>query len=313
MKYLFVVNPVSGKRNAETTLIPRIHAYFSANNFDYAVEVTQYPKHATEIVKAYAEAGGDLRVCACGGDGTLHEVACGAVGFGNVEMTCCPVGGGNDFIKCFGDAESFLDFDMITHAKSIPIDLLTVNDTYCINIVSVGLDADICEAIPKYRKIKLLRGPMAYNLAMIECTFFKPLGKQLHVEVGDDIELNGSFILSVASNGRVYGGGYYATPDAEVDDGIIDFVAVEKMNLPRIASMIAVYKKGKHIDNGAVIPSLDDKMCYHRANRIKMTSQKEFIVNMDGETLVTDCVEIGVLRHALRFVVPAQTAKTDTP
>ena len=306
MKYVFIVNPHSGKREAEKEVIPYIHSYFEGKTLEYAVDVTEYPMHAAEIAAGYlkAEPKQKFRFFACGGDGTLNEVVTGAAGHTNTEIACFACGGGNDFIKCFDvPADNFRDVAKLVESESTPIDLLKVNDKYCINIVSVGLDADISNAVIKYRKAKFLRGPMAYNLALLEC-ILKPIGKNLKIEIGDDIVLENKYVLAVAGNGNFYGGAYRATPEAKLDDGIIDIITVDKMSLPRVASMIPIYKKGEHLVDGRIIEKLADKLSYYRTDKIRISSDKDFIVNIDGERFSTGDMDVSLLKKAIRFVVP---------
>jgi len=304
MKYVYIVNPVSGKKNAEKTLVPEIHEYFKDKDLDYEVVLTERPHHATELARSCASSGDEVRICSCGGDGTLNEVVEGVVGHDNVELSCYSCGGGNDFVKSFGSVSDFRRVATLVEGDSVPVDVLTVNDRYCINILSVGLDADISEAVIKYRKVKFLRGPGAYNLAMLECVFLKPMGKDFTVELDGKEPYSNSFTLVVAGNGRVYGGSYRATPEAKVDDGIIDIVSIKKLSLPKVAKLISKYKAGVHIKDGVIIDELVDKMEYYKTAKFKISAQNEFVVNIDGERIRTDCIQVGIIRHALKFIVP---------
>lgn len=305
MRYVFVINPISGKRDIQEMLVPKIHEYFRDKALDYIIELTERPKHATEIVKKHAESMEKIRVCACGGDGTLNEVAAGAYSYENVEIACYPCGSGNDFIKSLGgEADDYRDISVMVTGKSIPVDIMTVNDRFCINIMSVGIDADISEAVIKYRKAKFLRGPMAYNLALLEC-ILKPLGKNFKIKIDDKLELNDKYLLAVAGNGRVYGGGYNAVPQAQIDDGKMDIVLVENMKLSRITNVIPVYKRGEHLVDGRIVEELADKLSFCRAGKMEISSEEEFIVNIDGERFHTKYVKAGMIKKALRFVVPA--------
>jgi YegS/Rv2252/BmrU family lipid kinase len=306
MEYLFVVNPMSGKRDAETRIIPEIERYCGERSLDCAIEVTRYPHHATEIVERYAAKGTGLRACACGGDGTLNEVATGAIGHDNVELACYACGGGNDFVKSFGSREDFNSASVV-EGESVPIDILTVNDRYCVNILSIGLDADVCASIERYRHIPALRGPAAYNLALVE-RVMRPIGKELDIEI-DGESVSGRYTMLTVGNGEFYGGGYHATPEARTNDGVIDVVLVRKMGLVEVVGLISTYKKGEHIIDGKVIAPLRDKLWYYKAGRLKIKSQKEYVVNIDGEILRAKTLNIGILRGALRFVVPRAADK----
>lgn len=303
MKYLFIINPMSGRRDADKILIPQIEEWAKGRGVDYSIEVTQYQRHATEIVHDYAAKYDALRVCACGGDGTISETAAGAVGYKHVEMAIYPSGGGNDFIKCFADKDVFLNFDAVVDGESIPIDMLKVGDYYCINILSVGIDADINQGTSRYRKVKMFRGPMAYNLSLVE-HLFKPMGKHLHITIDDNLELKDHYILVAAGNGQVYGGGYRATPEAKLNDGKMDIVAITKMNLIKIAQVLGIYKKGQHIKDGVIVEKLQENVEFIRAEKLTIQSDKEFVVNIDGESIRDTAIEVAIEPLSLRLVLP---------
>lgn len=303
MKYLFIVNPMSGRRDADKILVPQIEDWAKGKDLDYTIEVTQYARHATELVAQYAKQHKKLRVCACGGDGTISEAAAGAVNQKHVEMAIYPSGGGNDFVKCIGEQKDFLDFDIVVEGESVPIDMMRVGDYYSINLMSVGIDADINYGTARYRKLKAFRGPMAYNLSLVE-HLFKPMGKQIKLTVDDNVELNDNFILVAAGNGQVYGGGYRATPEARLDDGLIDIVTIDKMNLIKIAQVLGIYKKGEHIKDGAVVKKLEPHMNFLRAKKLAIQCAKPFIINIDGESITDSYVEVTMMPRSLNLILP---------
>ncbi len=307
MKYLFILNPVSGKGDARTTVAPVIRAWFADKELDWEIVETQYPQHAKELAFEAAQSGEPLRICACGGDGTLSEVVCGVFGCDHVEVAHYPCGSGNDFVKCYGDMGAFRSVEAVVGGVAQPVDLLRVNDRLCMNLISVGIDADVAHGMNSWRKYKFLSGPMCYNLALVGC-LFKPLGKQMRLTVGDEV-LEGCFTLAAAGNGKVYGGGYMATPDALVDDGVIDVVAVDKIPLLRIARVLGIYKKGQHYQNGEVVEELRDCLRYFKTDRLKIESPKDFFLNIDGEIVRTNSASVEMLHHSLRFVVPPVYAK----
>ena len=77
MKYVFIVNPVSGHKDKEA-IFNRIRSAFRLLDDEMIVEETDHSGHAREIATAYATKYGDrcVIVC-CGGDGTVHEIANG--------------------------------------------------------------------------------------------------------------------------------------------------------------------------------------------------------------------------------------------
>ena len=70
-------------------------------------------RYIKEICEANAASGEQLRIYACGGDGTINEAVNGAFGYENVEIGAVPMGTGNDYsyIRNYGTATDFLDME----------------------------------------------------------------------------------------------------------------------------------------------------------------------------------------------------------
>ena len=92
-----------------------------------------------------------MRIYACGGDGTINEVANGIAGSDNAAMTCIPVGTGNDFLKIFGPESRarFSDLAALSRGPQAAMDLIDCNGHLGIDIVCTGLDARI-EYVPEH-------------------------------------------------------------------------------------------------------------------------------------------------------------------
>jgi len=312
MKYCYIINPIAGQKELPAKLIPLIEDGFKHSNLDYEIAVTQHPKHASEITRQLAKTNEAVRICAMGGDGTLNEVVSGAIGFDNVEVGCYPSGSGNDFIKYFGTREDFIDFEYIVDAPSVELDVIKINDRYCLNIFSLGIDANVAYDIPHYRRLPLMSGPMAYNLSLA-VNFVKKLGSKITL-FANDSDYTFDCLLLAVGNGRVYGGGYYAAPEAIADDGLLDIVAVKTIPRLRIASVIPVYKKGKHLIGGKVVESLRDVITYFRTDKLRISADSEIVVNLDGESARMKDMEISVIHKGIRFLVPTHlTSKEAAP
>ena len=110
MKHLFIVNPVAGGKDRREYVAEQARRALEGSEDAYEVYVTTAPMDACAKIAAEAASGEELRVYACGGDGTLNECVNGAVGHSNVAVTHFPCGTGNDFIKMFGEEkERFFD------------------------------------------------------------------------------------------------------------------------------------------------------------------------------------------------------------
>ena len=101
MKYIFIANPNAGKKDA----IQRINEQLNSltTKIDYEIYETKGKKDAERFVKEYSADNVDEKVCfiACGGDGTISEIANGLVGTSNKSFAILAFGSGNDFIKYY--------------------------------------------------------------------------------------------------------------------------------------------------------------------------------------------------------------------
>ena len=305
MKHVFIVNPVSGKADASLYLVPKLIEAAAQAGVDYAVELTRYPKHASELARQYSESGETVRLYACGGDGTLNEVLYGAYPYRNAEVASIPCGSGNDVVRNFGVAEDFLNLADNIAGSAVPVDLIAVNNGISAAICSVGIDSEVAYGIPKYRRLPLCGGQMAYNLSIVE-RLLRPIGKKMRITVDDEV-LEDDCLIAAVCNGATYGGGYWAAPMSDLQDGMLDVIVVKKIGRLRIAGVLAKYKNGEHYQDGHVVSEFADIMEYRRARRVSVAPVEtgDVIVNIDGECAPAPALCAQVLPMAARFVLPA--------
>ena len=107
MKHVFIINPAAGKYDHTEEYSGRIAAACASRGLDYEICVSEEPGGCRDLAREAASRGGEVRIYACGGDGTLNGVVNGVVGFDNVAVTHFPGGSGNDTIKIFSDPAAF--------------------------------------------------------------------------------------------------------------------------------------------------------------------------------------------------------------
>lgn len=304
MRHIFIVNPVSGKADASGTLVPKIIAAAKALGIEYRVLLTEHPGHAVQLAREAAQPGAPVRLYACGGDGTLNEVLLGAAPYENAEVACVPCGSGNDFVRNFGTSEPFLDLPDLIQGAAVPIDLIETQYGIAAAICSAGLDAQVAYGIPRFRRLPLCGGSMAYNLSIVQCVCGR-LGHKLRV-VADGEEQAGEFLMLAICNGTAYGGGFLAAPEAKLNDGLLDLVLVKKIGRLRMAQVIGLYKSGRHIQNGRVVPELADVISYKKVRRVELETLdgRPIIVTQDGECAPRNKLTASVKPSAARVVLP---------
>ncbi len=299
MRYVFIVNPAAGKKNPYNSVFPLIQEYFRQNGLECVTHITNQPKQATELTRQQAAKGDAVRVFAVGGDGTLSEVAAGAVGMENVEVGVIPCGSGNDYVKTFGEISDFLSPEKQLRAKSRWVDMIESEGHFSINLCSIGLDAKVGYEMVKFKNIPFLSGPAAYNLAVAKVLAGK-LGEHLKITIDGGEVYEGDYLFALAGSGRYYGGGYCGAPQSLPDDGLLDFILIKKPGITRIPPLIKIYKAGGHLES----PLFRDILTFRRGKRMDVEAKKPTITNFDGECHVIDRVYFQVVPKAVRFIVP---------
>ena len=300
MKHLFIVNPIAGGSDKTEFVSARIAQYFSGREGDFEIYTTKEPMDACEKIKREAQLCSELRVYACGGDGTLNECVCGAAELPNVAVTCFPTGTGNDYIKMFGDDKGrFLSIEDLIEGEVRKIDVIRCNERYCLNICSVGIDARIGTEVHKYSKLPVIGGATAY-VTSTAVNFIKGIKQELRV-VCEGKLYYGEMSLICACNGRYYGGGFNPVPDAVPDDGVIDFLIVKGVSRLTFARLVGAYANGKYADYPQYITHI-------RGQRMEIESEKEIVVNVDGESLYAKRVVMEMIPAGINFIFPRQMA-----
>ena len=158
MKHLFIINPAAGSRDRTKEYTKKIQEVCGARGLDFEIHVSKAPGDCTRIARQAVQTGQPVRLYACGGDGTLNEVAAGAAGSPNAAVTVFSGGSGNDFVKLFSQPEAFRDLQRLLDSEEATFDMIRVGDDLALNICSVGLDARIGTDVARYKRLPLLSG-----------------------------------------------------------------------------------------------------------------------------------------------------------
>ncbi len=300
MKHLFIVNPIAGGTDKTEFVRERAAECFAGRQDEYEIYTTKAPMDARDEIVRRARPGERLRVYACGGDGTLNECVCGAAEAKNVQLTVFPTGTGNDFIKMFGpDSRRFFELRELVDGDIRPIDLIRCNGRPCLNICSVGIDARIGTDVHKYSSLPLIGGATGYVVSTL-VNVIKGIKQHVRISCGGTV-YDGDLTLACACNGRFYGGGFNPVPEARPDDGLIDFLIVPGVSRAKFIRLVGQYAKGKY----ASYPQL---IRHVRARHMEIESEKEIVINVDGEAMYARRIDISIQPRAVAFIFPSQMA-----
>ena len=276
--YYFVVNPVSGRGKGEA-FGRRLQQKLAELKLDYQLEYTTKPMHAQDLA---AKASDKFEVIVVvGGDGTLQEALNGMVN-SNAAIGILPVGSGNDFVRAVPiptDLDKSLKILLNDRRKKI--DLAQANGRIYHNGVGVGFDA---WAVHTGNQVTWLRGNAIYLYSVLHTlASFKP--QEVEITFNDQTIVNDYFLMTIA-NGVSLGGGFYLTPDAKLDDGLLDLCLIQNMpKLSIIKNLLKVYS-GKHKE--------DPRVDIVHTKEIQIRSEKGFAVHADGELMSLNMQELNI-------------------
>ncbi len=232
------------------------------------MEQTQGPWHAAEL--ADRATGKFPVVVVVGGDGTFNEVLNGVFGK-KVTIGLIPVGSGNDFVRST-DIPFGLDLALkkVLNGKVRRIDVGKANDRYFHNGLGIGFDA---WTVQTSLNVRYLRGNAMYLYSVLR-TLISYRPNPLTIKMNGQTLRNDYFMISVGNGGSM-GGGFKLTPDARIDDGVLDVCLIQNMPTASILKNLIKVYSGKHKD--------DPRVDILRTNKLQISSDKGFALHADGE------------------------------
>jgi len=295
MKHIFIINPAAGSRDRTQEYAPMIRHACNTRDLDFEIEISKGPGDCTRIARQAAEIGEEVRLYACGGDGTLNEVMAGAAGYPNAAITVFSNGSGNDFVKLFDDPRAFFDLERLMDAEEATFDLIRCNEDLAINICSVGLDARIGTDVSNYKRLPLLHGFRAYAASTV-VNVIRGTSEHYKVEVDGEV-LDDKFTFICVCNGRYYGGGFNPSPEADPTDGKLDVLLVKHVSRAQVPFIIGKYKDGRYKE-------LEKFARYIKTDSLRITCDGPTAINLDGELRTATVAEFRVAEEKIRFFYP---------
>jgi YegS/Rv2252/BmrU family lipid kinase len=237
-----LVNPKSGNGKGVKALLI-IKNILDEKGIAYNVYETEYPHHATEIVrKLNKQPHTDLIMM--GGDGTFNEVLNGIDNFETINVGAIPCGSGNDFARAAKFSTNAAEaMEVILKNNLGYVDFIQLEDRRALNCAGAGMDVDV---LVKYNKMKGSNPELKYLLALISTLLHLRFHK-LRLTVNGEVQEKNVFLIVVA-NGTSIGGGMPISPNSAVDDKMLNIVAINKLPKRKILPTLLKFLKGKHID-----------------------------------------------------------------
>ncbi|MBO6046378.1 MAG: hypothetical protein J6P61_01365 [Erysipelotrichaceae bacterium] len=283
MKHVFILYH---HKKSSHPFIPVIHQVMKG--MDYDICISEYIDHASEIVERYEE---PTRFYSVGGDGMVNQVMQKIVGTEH-QLVVLPYGSGNDFTRIIykkRNPRKILERSLYKKGKLV--DVLKINDRYAMNSICFGIDASIANAVHDESQFKFVPSRYTYAIGILQRirSYNFPNAK---IVVKNDVVYDGPISVCAMMNGRCYGGGFYVTPQAEIDDGMMDFTVlpkIKKKTFPKYVALILKKKLSSHPD----VLTMKVK---------EMKVYTEVSANIDGDEMHADEYHIKVVPAALYLV-----------
>lgn len=289
MPLTLLVNP-SSAGGKSLKLLPRVEAVLDARRVEFRVERTRSLEHGVDLAQRAVELGEVPVVIS--GDGLMGAVG-GALAGTDTPVGLIPGGRGNDLARALGipdEPEAAIEVVLAGHSRRI--DVGEANGKRFLGIVSVGFDSE-CNRLAN--ETHFIRGNLVYAYSMVRTLIGWRSARFTVVAGGERKRLEGYFV-DVANN-SVYGGGMYIAPEAEIDDGLFDVVAITEVGKLRFLRGLRDVLRGAHIDK--------EEVTTFRASRLELDASRPFPVYADGDHLTDLPVSLKVLPRCLSILVPA--------
>ena len=271
-KYLIIYNPTAGKKGNKKWIDKLAERIEQNGGYCEVYETTGINDGRKEVCRSAHKF--DIVVSA-GGDGTLNEVAAGILeSKSDAKLGILPIGSGNDYYRNFANPK-----DMDTAMKSIvsgKVNMIDVgkseDNTYLLNIASIGLD---CLTVKNAKKLKKIAGgPFGYFLSLIySLATFKKQNLTIYI---DENKIYSKSSLYCFGCGKTYGGGIKIMPWSGNFTGKFEIVNISEINKGLLIFFAPSIALGLHT-------KFEKYVKVYSAKKIRVESENKFDFNLDGE------------------------------
>ncbi|MFW6035393.1 MAG: diacylglycerol/lipid kinase family protein [Halothermotrichaceae bacterium] len=227
-----------------------------------------------------------------GGDGSINIILNAMMEKSiDLPLGIIPAGTANDFASFLNMPDSFEDcFDLLLKRNLYKVDIGCVNNKYFINDCVGGLFSSVSHKTPQQNKNRL--GMFAYYMNGVrKITELKPI--PLKITTAQEV-IKDNFYLFLILNSKGAGGFRNLAPDAEIDDGLFDFIGVKSRNIFNLSTSVIDFLRNKKPSNDSIIYRQSN---YYKIERFDNNQNK--YCDTDGEEGPPYPLEVKVLPQAL--------------
>ena len=285
-----IVNPVANGKKAKKCA-EAVKKRLIERGADFEFHYTNGPKHATEIARELS--GKSDVIVALGGDGTINEVFNG-IDTEKVKLGLIPCGSGNDFVDSARIPLSPEEaVDLILDGEAKPTDYMVCGGVRGLNIIGTGIDVDI---LKRCRKSKVLKGKLQYVISLVISLIKFVFYKFYIIRDGSAEREEKEALIACVGNGKRFGGGIRMCPEAEIDDGKLDFVIAGKLKKSRLPRAFMKLMKGKILEQ--------DFTSFERVEHVRLEFDKPVTIQVDGELYDDLDFDLSIVKGGVKIFRP---------
>lgn len=287
---MIVINPAAGQVNPDLKTLNRI---LRDAGYRYEVEFTADLGDGKRLAEKAVALGAGF-VAACGGDGTIMDVAAG-LAHSDVPLAILPNGTGNALAKELAIPMNFsAACRLLTGEGSLvrEIDIAKVGDQPFLLRLGVGLEAQITRTADRDYKDRM--GVLAYITATLQSIGQAPVSRYT-IEMDGAVEEVEGLACMVANAGTLGVPGLSISPLVKIDDGLLDVFVLRRADFAEISSLAA---------SAMGVPPGPASVPHWQCRQLTLTAEPAQDVEVDGEEHGQTPIQVSVLPKALRVIVP---------
>ncbi len=265
MKIRFIINPISGTRKKQINVIRLIKLHLI---YQYDICYTKKRGDATLLCKNAIEENINT-IIAVGGDGTVNECIKVLINT-EIALGVIPCGSGNGFATHIGMSQNLKSaIKQLNSCQIKSCDTCSINNHPFVNVAGIGFDAHIANLFSNNRTrglktyIKLIFKELSYN------------AKNYTIKYDNKEEKVKAYFIAFA-NTSLYGNNIHISPNANINDGLMDLVIVKQF--PKWRILLFLFKMiTKRIQNSKYVKIIKTK-------EVRILA-KDIITHIDGEPI----------------------------
>jgi len=291
---LVIVNPASAN-GATGHRWPAVASDLRTHFGAFATAFTERVGDGRVIAAREAKAGREL-IVACGGDGTINEVASGILESGaDAELGILPSGTGGDFRRTLEISNNAADAARTLRTgrtRRIDIGRVAFTDQrgeqssrYFIGVASFGISGEVIRrvktnaATPNSLASSLNRfgGKVSFAVATLGATLAQS-ATNVWIKIDEEPERRFTVANFCIANARYFGGGMKIAPEAKLNDGRFDVVVINELGASDTLLNAPKLYLGAHLGMRQVRHTLARRVVARPAK-----DDDEVLIEVDGE------------------------------